>query len=159
MSSYKSCTAYALSQKILKSSAAGFKLAKARTVSSEYVMPCGLEYFGTHQIPLMDLSFSTYSFTTTISGPSCVISTLIISIPNNSVIAKCLSYPGTGHKNLTLSNLHHGVPPFTPKVIEREMVSYIIGKLALPQAITLSAETPIMSPINFFASGIPVNSP
>ena len=33
------CTQYALSQKILKSFAAGFSAAKRRTVSSEYVMP------------------------------------------------------------------------------------------------------------------------
>lgn len=43
-----------------------------------------------------------------------------------------LSYPGTGHKNFTLSNLHHGVLPITPCVMERAIVSYMIFKLELP---------------------------
>ena len=47
---------YALSQKILKSSAAGLSFAKRSTVSSEYTTPCGLEYFGTHQIPFTEAS-------------------------------------------------------------------------------------------------------
>lgn len=46
--------------------------------------------------------------------PVGVIGTLIISIPKYSVIAKCLSYPGTGHKNFTLSSFAHGVLPITP---------------------------------------------
>ena len=77
-------------------------------------MPWGLEYFGTHQIPLIAGSVLTSSSTISMSGPAGVIGTLIISIPKYSVIRKCLSYPGAGHKNFTLSNLHHGVLPQTP---------------------------------------------
>ena len=91
LSSYKSWTAYALSQKILKSSAAGFSAAKARTTESENVIPVGLEYLGTHQIPFIVSSSSTYFFTSSISGPSLFIGIVIISMPNCSVMAKCLS--------------------------------------------------------------------
>ena len=66
------------------------------------------------------------------SGPSSNNGTLIISMPNCSVTAKCLSYPGTGHNHLTFSSLHQGVEPLTPCVYERETVSYIIFKLAFP---------------------------
>ena len=91
-----------------------------------------MEYFGTHQIPLMESSFLISSSTISISGPVGVIGTLIISIPKYSVMAKCLSYPGTGQRNFTLSNLHHGVLPITPWVMERETVSYMTFKLELP---------------------------
>ena len=150
---------YALSQKIRKSSAAGFKLAKRFTVSSEYEIPVGLEYFGTHQIPLTAGSLLTYFSTKSMSGPSWPSGILIISIPNNSVILKCLSYPGTGQRNFILSNLHHGVEPLTPKVIERATVSYIMLRLELPQTITFSFSTSIISASNLRHSPIPSKSP
>ena len=107
----------------------------------------------------MEESEETSFFTMSISGPLSVIGTLIISIPINSVILKCLSYPGTGHKNLTLSSLHHGVEPIIPKSIAPAMQSYIMLRLALPHTNTLSAGTPINSPISFLASGIPSRLP
>ena len=115
-----------------KSFAAGLSLAKRRTVSSEYVMPWGLEYFGTHQIALMESSLLTKSSTISISGPVGSMGILIISIPKYSVMVKCLSYPGTGHRNFTLSSLHHGVLPITPWVMDLETVSYIIFRLEFP---------------------------
>ena len=64
---------------------------------------------------LNDISFNVEKGEViSISGPVGRSGTLIISIPKYSVIAKCLSYPGTGHKNFTLSNLHHGVLPMIP---------------------------------------------
>ena len=51
----------------------------------------GLEYFGTHQIPLIVSSLLTSSSTISISGPVGSIGTLIISMPKYSVMAKCLS--------------------------------------------------------------------
>ena len=87
---------------------------------------------GTHQIPLIASSEETNSSTISISGPVGVIGTLIISMPKYSVMAKWRSYPGTGHKNFTLSSLHQGVFPITPWVMEREMVSYITFRLEFP---------------------------
>ena len=59
-----------MSQKIRKSSAAGFNAAKRCTVTSEYVIPCGLEYFGTHQIPFNGRHHYLHIFLTrSISGP------------------------------------------------------------------------------------------
>lgn len=49
---------------------------------------CGLEYFGTHQIPLMASSSATSFSTMSMSGPSGVIGTLIISTPKYSVTPK-----------------------------------------------------------------------
>ncbi len=122
-------------------------------------MPVGFEYFGTHHIPFTASSLLTYCSTISISGPSSPRGTGIISIPNNSVILKCLSYPGTGHKNLTLSSLHQGVSPFTPIAIERITVSYIIFKLELPHTITFAFFTSIISAINCLHSPIPSQSP
>ena len=150
---------YALSQKILKSSAAGFNVAKRLTTSSEYTIPVGLEYFGTHQIPFTAGSLFTYCSTRSISGPSSNKGILIISIPKNSVILKCLSYPGTGQRNFTLSSLHHGVEPFTPCVMERDTVSYITFKLELPYTMIFSFFTSIISAISCRHSPIPSRSP
>ena len=109
-SSVKSCTQYALSHIILKSSALGFNAAMRSTTSSLKVIPCGLEYFGTQNIPLT-LGSSISSSIASISGPSSYIGIFIILMPKCSQIVKCLSYPGTGHKNLTSSSLPHGVIP------------------------------------------------
>ena len=53
-----------------KSGAAGWSCAKRRTTSSEYVMPVGFAYFGTHQMPLTEGSPSTRRWTMSMSGPS-----------------------------------------------------------------------------------------
>ena len=91
-----------------------------------------MEYFGTHQMPLIAASSATSFSTISMSGPSGDIGTVIISMPKCCVIAKCLSYPGAGHKNFTLSSLHHGVLPITPCVMDLETVSYMIERLAFP---------------------------
>ena len=87
---------------------------------------------GTHQMPLTASSEDTNSSTMSISGPVGVMGTLIISMPKYWVMAKWRSYPGTGHRNFTLSSLHQGVLPITPWVMEREMVSYMTFKLEFP---------------------------
>lgn len=46
-------------RKSRKSGAAGLRLARRRMVSSEYTIPVGFEYFGTHQIPLISASAAT----------------------------------------------------------------------------------------------------
>ena len=74
-------------------------------------MPWGLEYFGTHQIPLISGSEATKRSTVSISGPSGVISMGIISKPKHSVMEKCRSYPGTGHKNFRFSQRLQGFAP------------------------------------------------
>ena len=84
---------------------------------------------------------------------------LIISIPKYSVIAKCLSYPGTGQRNFTLSSLHHGVLPHTPCVQERLTVSNISVRLAFPYITIFSAGESIIAPMSSFASWIPVRTP
>ena len=93
------------------------------------------------------------------SGPVGSIGITIISMPKLSVMAKCLSYPGAGHKNLTLSSLHQGVEPQTPSIMDLATVSYITLRLELPNTITLSAGISIMSPISSLASRIPISSP
>ena len=65
--------------------------ARRRTTSSEYVTPPGLEYFGTHQMPFTDASLATRRSTSSMSGPSAVMVTGIIVMPNASVTPKCLS--------------------------------------------------------------------
>jgi len=60
---------------IRKSGAAVGIEASRRTVSSEYTAPVGFEYFGTHQMPLIDGSSATSRSTVSISGPSSVIGT------------------------------------------------------------------------------------
>lgn len=65
-----------------KSFAAVFIVASLSTTLSENVMPVGLEYFGTHQMPLMESSSRTRASTTSISGPSSFIRTVTISMPN-----------------------------------------------------------------------------
>ena len=142
-----------------KSSAAGFNAAKRRTVSSEYVIPCGFEYLGTHHMPFTAASSAARRSTMSISGPSARIGTGIISMPKYSVIEKCLSYPGTGHKNLTRSSLHHGVEPKTPCVIDLAIVSYIMLRLALPWTITCCGSQSINPAISLFASSIPSSPP
>ena len=118
-------------------------------------MPCGLEYLGTHQIPLIEESLDTSFSTISISGPFSVIGMLIISIPISSVILKCLSYPGTGQRNLTLSRWHQGVLPIIPKSIADDTQSYMMLRLALPHTNTFSLGTLKKSPISCLASGIP----
>ena len=54
-------------------------------------MPVGLEYFGTHQMPLIAGSAATSSSTTSMSGPSAVIGTGTSSMPSRSDSAKCRS--------------------------------------------------------------------
>ena len=53
--------------------------------------PVGLEYTGTHHMPLMAGSAATSSSIRSTSGPSSRIGTVIISMPRVSVIAKCRS--------------------------------------------------------------------
>ena len=65
-----------------KSLAAVFMVASLSTTLSEKVMPVGLEYFGTHQMPLMESSSLTRASMTSISGPSSFMRTVIISMPN-----------------------------------------------------------------------------
>ncbi len=55
------------------------------------VTPVGLEYTGTHHMPLMAGSAATSSSIRSTSGPSSRIGTVIISMPRLSVIAKCRS--------------------------------------------------------------------
>ena len=62
--------------------------ARRRTTSSEYVTPSGFEYFGTHQMPFTDASEAAMRSTSSMSGPSSVIGTGIISMPSSSVMAK-----------------------------------------------------------------------
>ena len=71
-----------------KSSAAHSMAARRRTVSSEYVVPPGFEYFGTHQMPFTEASEAAMRSTSSMSGPSSVIGTGIISMPNSSVTPK-----------------------------------------------------------------------
>ena len=123
------------------------------------MVPSGLEYFGTHQIPLIDGSLETSFSTISISGPSLCIGIFIISIPKYSVIAKCRSYPGTGHNHFTLSNLHHGVEPITPCVILLEIQSNITFNDELPKIIILSLGTSIISPNRRRHSVIPNKTP
>ena len=54
-------------------------------------MPWGLEYFGTHQMPLMASSSLTSFSTRSMSGPVGVMGTGIIWMPKYSVMAKCRS--------------------------------------------------------------------
>jgi len=54
-------------------------------------MPWGLEYLGTHQMPLMAGSEDTSCSTISMSGPVGSMGTLIISMPKYSVMAKCRS--------------------------------------------------------------------
>ena len=58
--------------------------ASLRTTSSEYTTPSGFEYFGTHQMPLIDGSSATSRSTSSMSGPSAVIGTVTRSIPRRS---------------------------------------------------------------------------
>ncbi len=74
-----------------KSGAAAGIDARARATSSEYTAPVGLEYVGTHQMPLICGSDATSSVTLAMSGPSSRIGIAIISMPYDSVIAKCRS--------------------------------------------------------------------
>ena len=90
-SSASVCTAYALSHMIRKSGAAVGIVASRRTVSSEYTMPVGLEYFGTHQMPLTAGSAATSRSTSSMSGPSSVIGTGTSSMPRRSHTPKCRS--------------------------------------------------------------------
>ena len=90
-SSVRSCTAYALSQKIRKSGAAAGIAASRRTVSSEYTVPSGLLYFGTHQMPFTAGSAAASRSQASRSGPDGVIGTLIIPMPNRCSSAKCRS--------------------------------------------------------------------
>ena len=61
---------YALSQKIRKSFAAGVKCANLLNCFVRIsIAPVGLEYFGTHQIPLIAGSSATNFSTISISGP------------------------------------------------------------------------------------------
>ena len=52
------------------------------------VMPVGLEYLGTHQIPLMESSAATRRSTSSMSGPLSVIATGTFSIPRSAVMPK-----------------------------------------------------------------------
>ena len=79
--------------------------------SKLYTSPVGLEYFGTHQMPLIDSSDSTNVLTSSKSGPSPVKLTGIILMPKVSHSLKCLSYPGTGHSTETRSLLFQGPDP------------------------------------------------
>ena len=159
-SSYNSCTAYALSQKMRKSGAAGRSAAKRRTVSSEYVIPSGFENFGTHHMPLTDASDETSRSTSSISGPAGVIFTGIIFIPSDSQIPKCLSYPGDGHRNFISPARHHGSgEPSTPYSIARAIVSYIIFSEEFPPTSILVAGIPRRSEKRRFVSGSPSRMP
>ena len=62
-----------------------------RTVSVEYVSPVGFEKRGTHHIPRTPRSPATSASTQSMSGPSPVIGTGIISMPRSSQIPKCRS--------------------------------------------------------------------
>ena len=66
---------------ITKSSAAGFNDASLFITSSEYIIPVGFAYFGTHQIPFTSGSL-TASSTASISGPSEFKGMVISSAPN-----------------------------------------------------------------------------
>ena len=101
--------AYALSKIILKSFFA--ILAKPSMVSLEYVSPVGFECFGTQIIPLMDSSVSNKLSIKFKSGPSPKRGTGIILMPIFSSIAKCLSYPGTGHKKVIFFRSFQGTWP------------------------------------------------
>ena len=158
--SVRSCMQYALSHIILKSLAAGFNAAKRLTVSSEYVMPSGFEYLGTHQIPLTVESFSTYFSTISISGPFSVIGIVIISIfLKKPVTPKCLSYPGAGQRNLIFPWRSQGCSPATPFSEKQAIVSNIILRLELPPMNTFSGLTPSICAKSSLASSIPSRIP
>ena len=71
-----------------KSGAAVGISTRRRTVSSLKVMPVGLEYLGTHQLPLMESSAATRRSTSSMSGPLSVIATGTFSIPRSAVMPK-----------------------------------------------------------------------
>ena len=64
--------------------------ARRRTVSAEYTTPSGLEYLGTFHMPFTAGSLISSS-TLSMSGPSAVMGTAIISTPKLSVTLKCRS--------------------------------------------------------------------
>ncbi len=51
-------------------------------------MPVGFEYFGTHQMPLMEASSATRRSTSSMSGPCSSMGTGIIRMPNASQMVK-----------------------------------------------------------------------
>ena len=65
--------------------------ARRLTAASEKVWPVGFWYFGTHQMPLISGSLAASRSTSSMSGPSASIRTLIISKPSDSVMVKCRS--------------------------------------------------------------------
>ena len=67
-------------------------------------------------------------------------------MPKDWQMVKCLSYPGTGQRNFTLSSLLQGASECrSPWVNAFEMRPYISVRLALPAAKTCSGFTPSMS--------------
>lgn len=52
------------------------------------MMPVGLEYLGTHQMPLMESSVATRRSTSSMSGPLSVIATGTFSMPKSAVMPK-----------------------------------------------------------------------
>ena len=90
------CAAYALSQQMRKSSAAAPRAAPGDLLGESHTRRIGVG--GHHPQTLIDGSFAVSSAIAATSGPSGFIGTVIISIPNDSVIAKCCRspVPGTG---------------------------------------------------------------
>ena len=72
----------------MRKSGAAFMVARRRTVSSEYVTPVGLEYFGTQNMPLMESSEATRRSTSSMSGPVSVMRTGTFSMPRSCVRPK-----------------------------------------------------------------------
>lgn len=97
---------------------------------------------GTHHIPLIAGSAATSSSTRSTSGPSSRMGTAIISMPRLSVIAKCRSYPGAGHRNFTTGSRIHGRGESTPPCRASTTASCINSRLALFPAMRLGTGMP-----------------
>jgi len=133
--------------------------ARRFTTSSEYVVPVGLAYIGTHHIPFIVSSSATSFSTISMSGPFLSIGMFTSSKPIFSVIRKCLSYPGTGQSHFTFVSFQGFSPSPVPKSMNFAIVSYMMLRLEFPQMISSSGVTPSIGAKSAFASGRPSRPP
>ncbi len=123
-------------------------------------MPPGFEYFGTHQMPFTEASAATRRSTSSMSGPSSVMGTGIISMPNSSVIAEVAVVAGSGAE--PLHRRAAGPTARSPACRtsrQRATASYMSVRLALPSTMTFSGSSSSMQAMNRFASGRPSSTP